>query len=468
MPLFRLMIGIVSLLTLSLHATPVSIDVADTVARNWMKERTGKTFRIKSSDKPLQKNLGIPSTPAPLYRIVQLEPTGWVIVSADDTVRPVLGYGESPINPLALPPAMKAWMQGVNRAITQAVKSTRLSASGSASSFPFAAEWHRLESNPMTDAATRPSQKLGAYAVVTPLLWMGGTTEESGIRWGQGADGVEYNAKCPADGSGPNNRAVTGCVATAIGQVMMYYKKPVQGKGSHGYTISKPKYQHNYGYQYADFSVAYDWDNMPHQLTATSTSPQIDAVSTLLYHIGVSVEMDYGNGSNDGGSLSLYHDPDGGADGMTALHDYFGFTVKWHSRDEEYRYDDDGWKQLLKTSLDNDNPILYGGIKTGGHAFVVDGYADNDAFHVNWGFDGIANGWYFIDHLAPDGTGYDFSNQQRVVIFNEASVSNNTNINSGTLGGGCTYNPHREGIDLMWVLIMLLAGAYPLTRRSFR
>jgi len=453
---------------MTMQAAPVSVSDAQNVALNWMKEHTGKTFHIKTSLGTQAQD----TATLPTYRIIRLDPQGWVIVSGDDVARPVIGYGESPINPVALPPAFTSWMHGVDQLIASAVMKVHNQKLGVGGTKEFSASWQHFKQPPEVFSANRPSKDFAATAVVNPLLWKGGNTENSGILWGQGALNVEYNEKTPVDGNGPNGRALTGCVATAMGQVMLYYKKPVTGTGSHGYTISTPKYQHNYGYQFADFAVTYDWANMPDKLTATSTPAQVEAVSTLLYHAGVSVEMDYGTGTGDGGSLSAYHDPAGGAAADMALHDYFGFTVKWHSRDDEYQNDDAGWKQLLNTSLDNSNPVLFGGIGTGGHAFVLDGYGDNEAYHINWGFDGVANGWYFIDYLAPVGTGYNFSQYQQVIIFNEVgggNNNNNNNNNNGTgTGGGCTYNPRNNGIDLMLLLMVMLAGWYPVRRKYFQ
>ena len=450
----------------AVHASPVSLSEAQNVAINWMQEHTGKTFQVK-------KPLGVSAqnnVTQPAYRIIQLDPKGWVIVSGDDVARPVIGYGESPINTADLPTTFSSWMHNVEKAISAAKTKQDTQKLGAGKTREFFESWQHFKQAPGTVSTEKSSKNLGVSVTVKPLLWKDGEGEGSGILWGQGAESVKYNVKVPVDNDGPNGHALTGCVATAMGQVMLYYKQPVVGTGSHSYTISQPDYQHNYGSQYADFSIAYDWDNMPDKLTATSTAAQVEAVATLLYHAGVSVEMDYGNGNGrtDYGSFAAYHDPYGSAAADTALRNYFGFTVKWHARSEEYRNNSTAWKMLLNKSLNDANPILFGGIgNNGGHAFVLDGYASNGAYHVNWGFDGFANGWYFIDHLAPKDTGYDFSQYQQVILFNEVG-GDNVNHNKSGSGGGCTYNPHNKGIDLMLVLMIVLAGLYPLRRKYFQ
>ena len=457
-------------LSSSLFAKPVSLEDAQNVALNWMTARTGKHFTVKKM--PLASSAtGDNNATAHAYRIIELEPKGWVIVSADDIANPIIGYGQSPIHTHNLPPEFAHWMAGIDKQIQTAVLAASDPESakfGTAS--PLQSQWVRLKKKPVNTALSS-STGLSAFPyTVKPLLWLGGS-EATGIQWSQGE---YYNAKCPAEPKSMEaGRALTGCVATAMGQVMRYYKKPVVGTGSFGYSTSDPtKYQHDYGYLFADFgSTNYDWNNMPTKLTAASTEVQIAAVSTLLYHAGVSVGMDYGyglgaDGSQDGGSLSSYHDPQGGPAADTALKNYFGFTVKAeHGSDYSYA----AWKTKIKTSLNNGNPVLYGGLNntgTSGHAFVLDGYAvgnGDDYFHFNWGWGGEANGQFTLLNLTPNGN--DFSYNQQAIFFSGTNGSNN---GGGGTGGGCTYNPENKGFDLMLILMLLMAGAYPLSRKYLR
>ena len=455
----------------SLFAAPVSLNEAQNVAINWMSTHTGRHFDVKKKSLAVKAVEGNQATHP--YRLIELEPKGWVIVSSDDTVRPVLGYGESPMNLSSLPPALKSWMEMMDRGISQNTQVRANKKLGVPKLSKYLAQWHRLKQNPSENTHDESMKSLAAYMQVKPLLWMGYDREEDGIIWGQGETSkYPYNIKCPTDDDGQNGHALTGCVATAIGQVLLYYGKPTHGTGSHTYLVSKSSgFQHNYGYQSANFSATtYNWNIMPFNLTNASSDDEIDAVATLLYQIGVSVEMDYGNGFNDKGSFAAYHDAKNtGAD--AALKQYFGFSnVKYYERDD---YTDDTWDKMLHNSLDNGNPILYGGIGTGGHAFVLDGYGTENYYHVNWGFDMVGNGWYTLDKMKPEGTNYDFSNhQQALLIDSEVNWDNYknhvSNVDQSGIGGGCTYNPQNKGFDLMLILMLLMAGAYPLTRKYLR
>ncbi|MEA3491310.1 MAG: C10 family peptidase, partial [Campylobacterota bacterium] len=238
-------------------------------------------------------------------------------------------------------------------------------------------------------------------ASVTPLLWMGGGSESSGINWGQGAG---YNAKCPLDSRSLNdNRVAVGCVATAMGQIMRYYSSPTQGRGYHSYTDP------NYGIQSADFgSTTYHWSSMPYRLSDSSSSSEIDAVATISYHAGVAVDMQYGI-SLSGGSGAFSDDvPD-------ALMDYFGFLYSYIAYRDDYSAED--WNSALQNELNEGRPIYYGGGDEGsGHAFVLDGYHLSGYYHFNWGWNGVANGYFSLNSLTPDER-IDFTQDQEAVFI---------------------------------------------------
>ncbi len=450
-----------SLITMQLFAAPVSLEKARSVAVKWMEAKTGTTFHVKQT--PLAGGTADRANVSSAYRLILLEPKGWVLVASDDVINPILGYGRSTIQSTTLPPALNAWLAHIDKTIKSITHSADTN------------DTHHLAvaytaPNPRWEALEHPSKMLSATYEVSPLLWLGGSDESSGISWNQGEF---YNAKTPADSASVDGkgRALTGCVAVAMGQVMRYYGKPEKGTGSFSYedTIAKG-YQHNYGILSANFgATTYDWSNMPKQLDASSTSAQVDAVSTLLYHAGVAVAMDYGiGGSSDGGSLAAYHDPSGGAAADTALKTYFGYKhVVWKERKD---YTSSEWKALINTSLDDGDPLLYAGTGTGGHAFVLDGYTADGYYHFNWGFGGVANGNYLIDDLTPDGTSYNFSSNQQAIFMNEGGavvVPSDGGGRKTPTGGGCTYNPHAHGMDAMLVLMAMLATLYPLGRRYF-
>ena len=196
-----------------------------------------------------------------------------------------------------------------------------------------------------------------------------------------------YNNMAPLD---PNSvysgHCKSGCVANAMSQIMRYWEWPRHGQGGHGYNASS--YYGNYGWQEANFEDAtYRFELMPDFLDFASPQYEVDATALLEYHAGVSVDMGYGP------SASGAYSEDVGP----AMQEYFGY-----SPDLEHRYKSNGgnnqWKNSLRANLDSGMPLYYASQgDAGGHAYVLDGYDDNDMFHLNWGWAGFDNGWYAID-----------------------------------------------------------------------
>ena len=187
-----------------------------------------------------------------------------------------------------------------------------------------------------------------------------------------------YNEYCPETGGGwwggPCGHAYAGCVACAMAQVMKYWNHPEVGFGSHSYVHSQ------YGEQSANFAATtYQWSSMPEQIYSHN-----DAVATLMYHCGVSVDMNYG--ADGSGAQSK--------DVETALRSYFGYCGAKYR--EKSSYDHEVWIDMLKAELDLSHPIYYSGhTDSSGHAFVCDGYDSNDLFHFNFGWSGSGDNQYY-------------------------------------------------------------------------
>jgi len=301
---------------------------------------------------------------------------GFVIIGADERAKEILGYSEtSSFNYDSIPDNMKWWLSQYQEQIHNAI------ANGST---PLQTQDEQNSSTEISDENTSEAKVRRAptnRSNITPLLK---TT------WGQGSP---FNTAIPLlNGSRP----VTGCVATAAAQIMNYWQYPAIGTGSHSYTSSESSttYSANFG------NTEYDWDNMLNTYNTSSTQKQKDAVATLMYHIGVGVEMNYGAKSSGSNSFSL----------ATALYNYFRYShgsLNLHSRD--YYWDDD-WESLVYNELSAKRPVYYGGYsRTAGHAFVCDGYRVSDnTFHINWGWNGMYNGYFPLSGtlaLTPDGTG---------------------------------------------------------------
>ena len=278
----------------------------------------------------------------------------FVLMAADSRVQPVLGYSlDGGFDTEGMPDNKRAWIQEYSDGIQYAIEHRLIATS------EVEQQWIDLvEGYPNAGRAT---------SVVGPLI---------STRWNQGNP---YNLLCPSG-------SVTGCVATAMAQVMKYWNYPEHGIGSHSYVHA------TYGELSADFqNTTYDWANMTNTYNNSSTQVEKMAVATLMYHCGVSVNMDYSPSSSGAGSAIV----------AEALKSYFNYSseVVYHARSE---YDDDVWISMLKADLDLERPIWYCGSGSGGgHAFVFDGYNSEDYFHVNWGWGGFCDEYYTINNLNP-------------------------------------------------------------------
>jgi len=467
-----------------LDAAPVTLQDAQNVALNWMRQTTGQSYRIKQLTDTDQLAASVAT--APMFRFVQLEPRGWVLVALDDVARPVLGYGTSVFDPAKLPPATKKWLETQSQAIASAAKQT--ATDGLASGLVRDPRWDQLVQDPDRFTAALAGSRLGATMVVEPLLWLGGDSDDEGIRWDQ-TD--YYNNQTPiAPSRSDDGHMLTGCVATAMGQVLYYFSQrgvAIHAGGSHSYNLQTSNgFQYDVGYVSATFG-GYNWEEMAQVLDETSTQNEIDAVARLLDELGVAVEMDYGygygttdSGYTDGGSLANYCRTYDTRDGRcldieyeepsaySALKSYFGFDIRFAM--EEYYSTQ--WEDMLKDSLEGGYPVLYGGMGTGGHAFVLDGYGTEGYYHINWGYSGEYNGWYTLNALQPGG--YDFSYDQRAIFFGGFALNVIPDSGEGYdgmvegTGGGCTYNPRNTGMDIMMIFMIILASIYPFGRRYFR
>ena len=313
------------------------------------------------------------------FYVLQFEPEGWVIMSADDRVEPLLAYSlTGQYDTTNMPPAKKEILNGYRDEIAYILQSN----------VPEGETGMRWQS--FVEGTYHPQSR----SAVAPLL----TTQ-----WNQQP---YYNLLCPADANNPySGHSVTGCAATAMAQVVRYWQWPNEGINQHSYVS-------NYGTLSVDFgSTTYDYNNMPDKLTAGSSSVQINAVATLMYHCGVSLNMDYGTNES---SASL-------ADIPNALERYFAYPdggVLVSKSD----YSDSDWSALIKNELDHSRPVLYAANQAsgGGHAFVCDGYDANGLFHMNWGWGGIDDEYYSLTSLYTPHAGYNFT--QNHIIIKELSV----------------------------------------------
>ena len=298
---------------------------------------------------------------------------GYVIVAADDMARNmVLGYADSgTFDADSMPGAMRWWLGEYGRELAYAAK-----AGG-------------------TDTRRLRSQ-LPTYSAIEPLLTS---------QWGQDDP---YNALCPTY---QGEQCPTGCVATALAQIMYYHKWPERGTGSASYTWEVNGQAQ--GTLSADFSQStYDWAAMTDTYSAASTQEAKDAVAKLMYDLGVATEMGYHPAGSGASSYTA----------VKAMADHFGYDPGVNMLDRNV-YGLAEWQELLYNSIAAGRPVYYSGVTAAneGHAFVLDGYSDG-YFHVNWGWDGISNGYFLVSALDPEtqGTGGGSSafNYDQAAAFN--------------------------------------------------
>ena len=193
-------------------------------------------------------------------------------------------------------------------------------------------------------------------------------------------------------------RYMTGCVATAVAQVMYYHKWPAQGKGQESYTV---KFDNTV--RSADFTKShYDWDNMLLDYNRRNiTTKQEDAVALLMNDVGIATNMQYTDRAS--GTQSYMAE--------RALRNYFDYDAAMVTRSYEGV---DNFIEIVKEELRNGFPLyISGDSKTGGgHAWVCDGFDEEDRFHMNFGWNGQANGYYSLATLNVTSTGSEFNGAQ--------------------------------------------------------
>lgn len=420
-----MIVALLLMVAMPMMAERVTPETAQKVAQTFLNNNGAKSAQLTD----LSKIAGFPN----LY-IFTAEP-GFVVMAADDCVQPILGYSLTG-NFVAenMPENAHSWLQGYSDEIQYAIDS-KMKASAETSKL-----WKDLiDGNSKAGKAT---------PVVNNLL---STT------WDQNP---LYNNLCPYSNY-YSQLTVTGCVATAMAQIMKYWGYPSNGIGSHSYTHTayydeNGNYHDAMGELSADFgNTVYDWNNMPASLNSNSTNDQINAVATLMYHCGVSVEMDYGVIQIGGsGAVTAYV--------ANALQTYFNYqTCTFRTK---ANYSENQWIQMLKDELDAGRPLQYSGRGTGGHSFVCCGYDSDNYFYFNWGWSGHNDAFYALNNLVPGSGGagggsYSFTNDQAAIfgiqpatlieaptnLTYTLSGQQDVTLNWDPASGASSYNVYRNG-----------------------
>jgi hypothetical protein len=326
---------------------------------------------------------------APFYIFNIGERQGFIIISGDDRTASVLGYSdEGCIDPERMPENLRYWLDDY----AQQLKTL--------------AQMDDTQAQNCLRAPSRAAVK--TRNSIAPLI----TT-----KWDQA---TPYWNECPQfmnsdDEADGYELAYTGCVATAMSQIMYFYKQPAQ-------TLAEiPAYTFTYGdgnYNYVTVNMdalpvtTFDWAHMRETYTGAEPEAYTAAVAHLMYYVGCSVKMQYGRNSSGAYTDDI---PKGFA--------YFGYGSKIAFRND---YTQQTWEDLVYSELDAGRPMIYNGTagSGGGHSFICDGFEYGDYFHINWGWGGMGNGFFQLSILNPSASGIGGSsssegyNMKQNIIYN--------------------------------------------------
>ncbi len=352
---------------------------AGEVARKFYYQKTYSKTGTTLEDIKITGSFVIENQESALYYVFNLSPGGFVAVSATMQTRPVLCYSfKGKYDPASLPDNFSAWMKQYERQISYAMSTRAVPDDESVALWKFYSE------------ADADDLKIKGGREIPPML----TTT-----WDQG---TFYNEQCPADPAGPGGHCVTGCVATALGQLVNYFRWPETGMGSYSYDCPP------YGTLSADFgSAEYRFD-----LMETSLDHSNPEVAEIINHLGISVDMVYG----PAGSGMYNHKA------AYTLRTFFKY-----SPETQYVFRDStsmDWDSLLVSHLDRNIPMYYAGWSvpdTNGHAFICDGYQEGNYYHFNWGWGGSYDGYFYTDNLTPGGN---FFNLAQELVINAVPDTN--------------------------------------------
>lgn len=348
------------MMSLASFAGPRSFQQAKEIALR-QAAQLGISMDETSSAKAKSKRVKSVSGEVPAYYVFPNgEGKGFTVVSGDDRLPEVVGYSDKgTYDEENLPSNYVGFMKAYEEMVGQLDNGdSRASAS--------IAEAKALRSS----GYQQPT--------IAPLL--------GNIQWNQM---TPYNNMCPKYNG--TNRSVTGCVATAMAQVMMYYQYPKTLQANIPAYVSRTK---NLSIPQINQGETYDWANMLPQYASYEplnyTDAQATAVAKLMYHCGVACEMDYG--------------PSSGANVTPAiLSTYFGYDSDLMQDLNRDVFTLAEWSQIMDKELSARRPILYSGRSSdGGHEFVCDGTDGNGLYHINWGWGGYQDGYFDVTILNPD------------------------------------------------------------------
>jgi len=387
----------------------VNFDTIKTVAKNFFKTKI-EAYK-KSSDIEIEKIYYVKNFDTiPEMFFINLKPEGFIIVSNDYSSVPIIGYSFSgKLEPERVNLAFEWWIKQKSKEIFF-LRKTKNS---------YNIKWKEYY-----------NKKVKSTKGVYPLLI---------TKWDQGK---YYNSMCPIDPNGPDGHCLTGCVATAVSQIMYYYRWPNFGTGCFNY------YHPNYGEIGLCFDTCFfNYNEMPQVLSDYNKS-----VALLMFATGVSFSMDYGPYGSGVWNHSV----------ANSLKNFFkyGQNTRYIFRDSTNL----NWDSLIISNLEKRKPLYYAAWEdttfTSGHAFVCDGYQDTGYYHFNWGWGGYADGYYYTNQLNPGGYNFSFCHELIVDIYPDTlnyhypSYCNNDTItfNTGTITLNNGTKKYLKNSNCTWLI----------------
>ena len=351
------MMLVVLLFAAGVKADPVSREAAMRSAKSFMSQRSvrkadGLKLAFQGVRAHSAKGRGAAAKDAYYYIFNNDEQGGFVIVSGDDATEEILGYSDTgTVDAENIPVNMQELLDGYQQEI----------------------EYARENGLNRAPAAPNTAGTVQAKQVIEPLIETAWAQQEP------------YNKLCFTP---RNEQAVTGCVATAFAQIMYYHKWPQAA------TTSIPNYS---SYEVLP-ATTFDWDHMlpAYSQQSLESDEQINAVAELMLYCGHAVKMSYGVGASS--AVTTYI--------MNALTSYFGYK---NSPKSLYRFDYgvNEWDNIIYNELRHGRPVVYSAsaYSGSGHAFICDGYAGNNLYHINWGWGGMSDGYFRLTALNPNAQG---------------------------------------------------------------
>lgn len=347
---FAKFLAVIAIASTALCVSANTLSPEEALFRASQERGSLKALNVSVSETPrLVKTIKADNEPA-VYLFAEDASRNYLVVSADDATDAVLGYGE---NFKDINPTMQWWLDEYANQI----------------------KW--LRENPSTESRQRIQTVAAAnYKPIEPMVK---------TQWNQSAP---YNNDCPTY---QKTQCVTGCVATALAQVMKYHEWPKTGTGSISYTTSSLGLSVSANFS----SMTFDWNDMLDTYGSDATDAQKNAVAQLMFACGAASQMDYTPSSSGASSFVA----------AIAMTQYFGYDkgITYYDRN---LYGINDWNALVYNQLVDYGPVQYSGqSNSGGHSFVCDGYSSNGYFHFNWGWGGMSDGYFLLTALDPGSQG---------------------------------------------------------------